>query len=286
MRVRQSMKSSSLFFGSTLNTRIAGKCYNKLNSLGSLFHLHQSFGQFDIDAPWIGEEGNAQAHLRKGTVRPVEFHTVSFELFAEGFEIGDFEADVINAAPFRPGQFSFGWFPAQIDTGNVGCFERSACSRKRTEHFRVPRALFVDLLDREVNVIMHDGIGLFFVFGELDFDAVREFDEHLARLWIFSEKLAACGRELRLSFIQTLHFESEMIDHAAVRSSGWRAFRQQNLNSGELAGFQSSELDHLRAERVDPKLFVSVEVGDPQMQVPHGNAFVISGRQLGKNGGR
>src|SRR5437773_4340503 len=60
-----------------------------------------ALGQLDIHAGWIGDVCDVEADGGNISKRDVELHAASLELLAEGFQICDLEADVIDRPAFR-----------------------------------------------------------------------------------------------------------------------------------------------------------------------------------------
>src|SRR5215207_3901966 len=65
--------------------------------------LVEAFGELDVGAPGIGEEGDRNPPIWNGTIGNVQLDTLRLELLREHLEILDLEADVIDRSPTRGG---------------------------------------------------------------------------------------------------------------------------------------------------------------------------------------
>src|SRR5262245_29500298 len=65
----------------------------------SLIHVPQAFVELDRCAPWVGHEGDSQSERLRFAIGHVQLDAHRFELLAEGCQISDLEADVIERAP-------------------------------------------------------------------------------------------------------------------------------------------------------------------------------------------
>ena len=63
--------------------------------------MRETFCQFDAGTPGIGQEGDREVEFRHGPVRGIQFDSIVGEGLAEGCEILDFKADVIDGAALR-----------------------------------------------------------------------------------------------------------------------------------------------------------------------------------------
>src|SRR3972149_7691502 len=66
----------------------------------------KTLGQLDIGSPGVEEKGDRHFELGPFGVRPVESHSLRLQLLAQGLQSLDFEADVIDGAPFRAGDLA------------------------------------------------------------------------------------------------------------------------------------------------------------------------------------
>src|SRR5262245_35897360 len=99
--------------------------------------LAQAFRQFDRRAPGISEPGRGNA-VRMHAVRRVKLHATHLELSAEGLEIGDLEANVIEHASFCRRRRTLGAREIHVDTWQISGLIVPTLSVDASEQPRVP----------------------------------------------------------------------------------------------------------------------------------------------------